>query len=55
MKKSKIYLLISVITYLLLMIIKKIVNVPDIIYIMVMVFTIAVAITAIKEQNKEGK
>ena len=55
MKKSRVYLAIAVITYLILMIIKKLVGMPDLVYLMVMAFTIAVAITAIREQTKEGK
>lgn len=55
MKKSRIYLTIGVITYLLLMIVNKFVTIPDLLYLMFMAFSIVLVITAIKEQNKEEK
>lgn len=54
MKKSKVYLGISVVSYFVLMILNKLLNVPDIIYFMIMAFSIILMITAINEQKNEG-
>ena len=53
MRKSKAYLYISVISYICLMILNKLFKLPDIIYLMIMTFSITLIIIAIKEQKKE--
>lgn len=55
MKKSRVYLAIAVIVYVLLMIVNKFFSIPDMIYLMIMAFSIILVITAIKEQSKEEK